>query len=180
MRKDAEGHRALLVTAATAVFAANGCGAPLEQVLTAAGLGRGTLYRHFPTREALILAVLTSELDRMAVFVDERKDSRSLLRDFLGQNAAVASMAISAMQALGESKTIELLKPLSRKAKRLYQTVADRALVTGEARPPFGEQDLKLILRMIVAAGSQETNVKDRARMVARGLDITLAGLAAL
>jgi AcrR family transcriptional regulator len=180
VRKDAEEHRAALVVAATDVFARSGCAAPLEQVLNEAGLGRGTLYRHFPTREALIVAVLTSELDRMAAFVDERRNSRMLLREFLEQNTAVANMAVSAMRLLGEGRVTELLKPLNRKAKALHQKVANHAIATGEVRPPFGEKQIKLILRMSVAAGSQETDEKERKRMTVMGLDIVLAGMSAL
>src|SRR5689334_13936227 len=50
MRADAQRSRAKLLTAATAAFAERGADAPLEDIAKRAGVGIGTLYRHFPTR----------------------------------------------------------------------------------------------------------------------------------
>jgi AcrR family transcriptional regulator len=66
-RADAQRNRDQLLRAAGAAFAAAGDGAgdtvPLEGIARAAGVGIGTLYRHFPTREALVEAVYAAELD---------------------------------------------------------------------------------------------------------------------
>jgi len=59
-------NRERLLVAAAAVFAAGGPGASLEAVARKAGLGIGTLYRHFPTREALFQAVYRHEVDELA------------------------------------------------------------------------------------------------------------------
>ena len=50
LRADARENRARLITAATAAFADKGADAPLEDIARRAGVGIGTLYRHFPTR----------------------------------------------------------------------------------------------------------------------------------
>lgn len=57
-RTDARRNRERLVTAATAVFAEAGVDAPLDSVARRAGVGNATMYRNFPTREALLEAVL--------------------------------------------------------------------------------------------------------------------------
>lgn len=62
-RADARRNREKLLTAARAVFAAADGAVPLEAVAREAGVGIGTLYRHFPTREALVEAVYGAELD---------------------------------------------------------------------------------------------------------------------
>jgi AcrR family transcriptional regulator len=54
LRADAERNRQLLLDAAMAAFAAQGAAASLEEIARSAGVGIGTLYRHFPTRDALI------------------------------------------------------------------------------------------------------------------------------
>lgn len=68
LRADARRNRAKVLDAAEAVFAAKGTGAPTEEVARAAGVGVGTVFRHFPTKEALLEAVLYARLHR---FVDE-------------------------------------------------------------------------------------------------------------
>ncbi|MBY8888428.1 TetR/AcrR family transcriptional regulator [Streptomyces sp. PTM05] len=62
-RADALRNRDKLVAAARAAFTASGDTTPLEAVARDAGVGIGTLYRHFPTREALVEAVYAAELD---------------------------------------------------------------------------------------------------------------------
>jgi AcrR family transcriptional regulator len=65
MRADARRNRDKLVAAALQLFTENGTDVALEAVAQKAGVGVGTLYRHFPTREALIEAVYLNELDRL-------------------------------------------------------------------------------------------------------------------
>jgi AcrR family transcriptional regulator len=62
-RSDALRNREKLLHAARDAFTASGDTAPLESIARAAGVGIGTLYRHFPTREALVEAVYAAELD---------------------------------------------------------------------------------------------------------------------
>lgn len=62
-RADAARNREKLLDAARAAFTAYGHTAPLDGIARDAGLGIGTLYRHFPTREALVEAVYAAELD---------------------------------------------------------------------------------------------------------------------
>src|SRR5256886_4976703 len=60
LRADARQNHARLITAATAAFAERGADAPLEDIARRAGVGIGTLYRHFPTRLDLQAAVFRS------------------------------------------------------------------------------------------------------------------------
>lgn len=64
-RADSLRNRDLLLVAARDVFTAGGPGASLEAVAKRAGVGIGTLYRHFPTREALFQAVYRREVDQL-------------------------------------------------------------------------------------------------------------------
>ena len=65
MRADAQRNREQLLAAAVAAFAADGPEITLESIARSAGVGIGTLYRHFPSREALIDAAYRSELARL-------------------------------------------------------------------------------------------------------------------
>lgn len=66
LRADARRNRDHLITVARAAFAAADDTVPLEGIARDAGVGIGTLYRHFPTREALVEAVYAAELDDVA------------------------------------------------------------------------------------------------------------------
>jgi AcrR family transcriptional regulator len=65
LRADAQRNRDQLLAAAVAAFSGSGPQASLESIARAAGVGIGTLYRHFPRREALIDAAYRSELARL-------------------------------------------------------------------------------------------------------------------
>ncbi|GAA2302909.1 TetR/AcrR family transcriptional regulator [Streptomyces kunmingensis] len=81
-RADARRNREKLLTAARTVFASTNEGAPLEAIAREAGVGIGTLYRHFPTREALVEALYSAELDAVV-------DSAPVLLDELPPEAAL-------------------------------------------------------------------------------------------
>jgi AcrR family transcriptional regulator len=70
-RADAVRNRDLLIAAAADAFAAHGADVPLEDIARNAGVGIGTLYRHFPTREPLVEAVYRREVDVLCTSADE-------------------------------------------------------------------------------------------------------------
>jgi AcrR family transcriptional regulator len=65
-RADAQRNRVRLLETAKMAFAAKGSDASLDEISRAAGVGIGTLYRHFPTRDALIEAVYRNETEQLA------------------------------------------------------------------------------------------------------------------
>jgi AcrR family transcriptional regulator len=71
LRADARENREKLLRAASSRFASDGSDVALETIARAAGVGIGTLYRHFPTRQALIEAVYRNEVDRLCASAGE-------------------------------------------------------------------------------------------------------------
>jgi AcrR family transcriptional regulator len=65
-RADAQRNRARLLEAAESVFAAEGISVPVDLIAEKAGVGVGTLYRHFPTKEKLFEAILIGRIDEIA------------------------------------------------------------------------------------------------------------------
>jgi len=65
LRADAARNRARLLEAATRLFAERGSGTSLEDVARAAGVGIGTLYRHFPTRDDLVAGVYQAQVEAL-------------------------------------------------------------------------------------------------------------------
>src|SRR6201997_1920406 len=72
-RADAARNRERLLEAAKAVFSAGGPDASLEAVARRADVGIGTLYRHFPTREALFEAVYRREVEQLGELAEQLK-----------------------------------------------------------------------------------------------------------
>ena len=65
-RKDARRNKEALLDAAAAVFVTSGVEAPVRDIAAEAGVGLGTIYRHFPTRADLIIAVYRHQVDACA------------------------------------------------------------------------------------------------------------------
>ena len=86
LRKDAARNRSALLAAAKDVFAAEGIDVRVEEIARHAGLGVGTLYRHFPTKDALVLAIFEErleEFERIAAAALEGPDAAGAVRRFL-------------------------------------------------------------------------------------------------
>ncbi|WP_181807384.1 TetR/AcrR family transcriptional regulator [Streptomyces shenzhenensis] len=92
VRAHARRNREKLVAAALAEFTRTGKDVPLDSIARAAGVGIGTLYRHFPTRDALVLAAYEHEVDQVCA---EAKDLLAALppdralREFMGRLASL-------------------------------------------------------------------------------------------
>ena len=74
LRRDAAANRERVLTAAAEVFHEHGLGAGLEDVARRAGVGVATVYRRFPSREALLEALLS---DLLQVYLDEAEQARA-------------------------------------------------------------------------------------------------------
>src|SRR3984957_7451900 len=74
MRADAERNKKLIVQAAREVFAAAGLAALIDEIAQRAGVGVGTLYRHFPTKEALFEAIVIEQVEELV------EEARRLIR----------------------------------------------------------------------------------------------------
>jgi AcrR family transcriptional regulator len=95
LRADAVKNRARILEAAEDVFATEGVSVPIDVVAERAGLGVGTLYRHFPTKEALYEAIVATRLDLLLETVrtlggadDAGEALFSFLREFAGHASA--------------------------------------------------------------------------------------------
>jgi AcrR family transcriptional regulator len=133
-RADAVRNRDLLLSAAAAAFAARGADVPLEDIARAAGVGIGTLYRHFPTRDALVEAVYRYEVDVLC----ERADQ--LLEEMPPDQALAEWMQLFVRHVATKKGMLSALKPLlssnpsfSDQTKGRAQAAATKLLNAGVA-----------------------------------------------
>ena len=96
MRADAARNRDKIIEAARVAFRSRGYDAPLDDIAKAAGVGAGTLYRHFPTRDSLVDAVMQAWVDRVQDAVGkvlaEGGTSRELLLRWFEQYVELISL----------------------------------------------------------------------------------------
>jgi AcrR family transcriptional regulator len=106
LRADARRNRERVLDVARAAFAADGLSVPLDEIARRADVGPGTLYRHFPTKEALVEAVVQDRLTRLASEGDALRDAADpgvAFFDFLDLLAAEAGLKRDLFEALASS-----------------------------------------------------------------------------
>ena len=177
MRADARRNRERLLAAATEAFAEHGAEAPLEDIAKRAGVGIGTLYRHFPTRQALLEAVYRDQVDGMRAKADEllASDSPSgALAEWLHALSAFSSTKRSLTAALLETlgKDSELLSACSAVIYGAADELLIRAKEAGAVRPDADARDLmRLVHAVNIAAQHTPTDPGQRDRLIGIILD---------
>jgi AcrR family transcriptional regulator len=146
-RFDAVRNRERVLEAAKAVFSTGGPDASLEAVARSAGVGIGTLYRHFPTREALFEAVYRREVQQLADLAEQLKqeaDPVDALRHWMRSNVqfVATKKGMSAALALAAYKNPELYSYSFDRLTRAVRGLLDRAIATGEIRADISPEDL--------------------------------------
>jgi AcrR family transcriptional regulator len=146
-RADAVRNRERVLEAAKVVFSAGGPDASLEAVAQTAGVGIGTLYRHFPTREALFEAVYRREVQQLADLAEQLKYKAKpveALRQWMRSNVrfVATKKGMSAALALAAYKNSELYSYSFDQLTRAVGALLDRAIASGEIRDDISPADL--------------------------------------
>ncbi len=160
------------------VLGAGGPRASLEEVARQAGVGIGTLYRHFPTREALFEAVYRREVEQLVELASELAgcpDPIAALRCWLRANVefVATKKGMAAALAIATHGSNALSTYTAEKLTGAVGSLMNRAIAGGEMRNDVGPGDL---LRMLVALcyGSDAAGWQDN---VLRLLDVFVDGL---
>ncbi|HUA77756.1 MAG TPA: helix-turn-helix domain-containing protein [Acetobacteraceae bacterium] len=151
-RADALRNRERLLAAAKSVFSSGGPEASLEAVAKRAGLGIGTLYRHFPTREALFEAVYRREVEQLAELAEELKRNAApveALRRWLHANVefVATKKGMAAALALAAHAPPELTSYSFERLTNAVKMLLDRAIAAHEIRADIRPED---ILRALI------------------------------
>ncbi len=176
-RADAQRNRARILEVAKQQFTRVGANASLEDIARKAGVGPGTLYRHFPAREDLLVAVYRSEMEELAA-------SERTLADTMSPVEALRAWLLLLVDAL-ETKHIiapvlselvgdpqKVFKAFHGQIHEALRTLVKRAVNSGDIRKDLDPIDL---LRAIIGVAnvSASPNWRQSAR---RLVDILIAG----
>jgi AcrR family transcriptional regulator len=139
LRADAERNREHVLHIAQEVFASEGLAVPIDEIAKRAGLGVGTLYRHFPTKEALFLAIVVDRMERLVADACElarAPDAGEAFFGFLSRIVHEGSAKKDFMEALSSTgadlgRTLAGIKGSFREA---LATLLKRAQASGAVR----------------------------------------------
>ncbi|MEU2658287.1 helix-turn-helix domain-containing protein [Streptomyces sp. NPDC007325] len=160
-RADARLNRERLVAAARDVFAASGPGASLNEIARRAGVGPGTLYRHFPHRSALLAAVLADRIETLGAHAERLLASEDAddalarwLRAFLAHARVNQGMGGA---LLVESPDASLGFDCHRRILDMATGLLDRAQRHGTVRADLSADDLlQLVIGIALSTAHTE------------------------
>ena len=170
-RADAQRNGGSLLEAAAAVFAASGVDAPVRDIAERAGVGVGTVYRHFPQRAELVAAVFRREIDACAdaapVFAGEHPPFEALARwlqryaDFIAAKRGLAKALHS-----GDPTFDTLPAYFDERLRPALRGLLAAAVSAGEVRTDIGaEVLLHAVARLCISASDHDDG--ESRRMVA-------------
>jgi AcrR family transcriptional regulator len=176
-RADAQRNRARLLDMAKQEFTRSGANARLEDIANHAGVGPGTLYRHFPTREALLQAVYQSELERLAAAEQQFANTlapidalRRWLLLFVDAIAAKALIAPALNSLVGDHKKV--FEAAYARMHDAMRSLVKRAIHSGDIREDVDPIDF---LRALVGVANVATS-PDWQQSARRLVDILILG----
>jgi len=179
LRRDAELNRQRIIEAAREVFAARGVAATFDDVAHRAGVGIGTVYRRFPTKEALLEVALDEQLEQHVRLAEEA------LRAPTGWDGLVAFLRETARLhaadrglrdlALGAEIGARHFEQVRDRVVPLIGAVIDRARAEGSLRPDVTVEDLPLLMMMVSEVAHHSHAVRPDA--YGRYLQVILDGL---
>jgi len=176
-RTDAQRNRERILEAAKEAFTRHGANASLDDIAKEAGVGAGTLYRHFPTRDALIEAVYRTEVERLAAA--ERKFTetmppvealRAWMLLFVDYIAAKHIIAPALNTFVGGAS--KLYEGSRAQIQGAIDALVKRAIKSGDIRKDLDPFDL---LRALVGV-SNVASAPDWQQSARRLVDILLTG----
>jgi len=176
LRSDAKRNREILIDTASKVFAERGVDTSLEDIARQAGVGIGTLYRHFPTRHDLIEAVYRQEVEVLCSGIDEllatQPADRALaewMERFI-RHVAVKRGLVGAMKSVVSADS-EIFAYTHKLVVDTVTTLVDAAVAAGTIKPDTDPMDLLRGLGGFCQANEQP-DWQDRAiRLVALLMD---------
>lgn len=179
LRADAARNRARVLDVAYETFAAEGLAVPIDAIARRAGVGAGTVYRHFPTKEALFTAVIEDRMQRMVddarALLESEGPGEALfafLRSLVLQWGAADRGLVDALAGYGID--IACAAPQAEDAfKAMLSELLRAAQEAGTARRDIDMRDVKAIL-----VGCQAMQAYDSA-LAERATDVVIDGLRA-
>lgn len=179
-RADSLRNREQLLAAAKAAFAEAGPDVALEEVARRAGVGIGTLYRHFPSREALLAAVYQREVEQLTASADRLLAQRPPLEAFeawlrlLVDYIATKRVVAPALQAASDEGA-KLYAASGTPVADAMDRMAAALIASGAVRAGIEPEDLLRIV-MGLAQGYERPDWAPSAR---RLIGVVVAGLRA-
>ncbi|HTX29942.1 MAG TPA: TetR family transcriptional regulator [Solirubrobacteraceae bacterium] len=179
LRADARRNRERLIEAAQTLFRERGLDVSVAEIAEAAGVGRGTLFRNFASKEDLIEAIVAERMYEAAAYGDEllqAEDPGAALFDFLAHMVGTQQLDRALFEALDETWLgKDVIRPAHHAVLDVVERLLARAQEAGAVRGDVGAMDILMMFKGACAAAASYAQVDPAA--MERHLDLIRASV---
>lgn len=179
LRADARRNRRRLLEAAQTLFRERGLDVSVAEIAEAAGVGRGTLFRNFASKEDLIEAIVAERMYEAAVYGEQLLDAENpgdALFDFLAHMVGRQQLDRALFEAIDETwLSKEVIRPAHTAVFGVLERLLARAQEAGAVRGDVGAVDLLMLFKGACHAASAYAHVEPAA--LERHLDLIRASV---
>ncbi|MFB4298144.1 TetR/AcrR family transcriptional regulator [Actinomadura sp. NTSP31] len=172
-RADAQRNRDLILATAKKVFAERGASAPLDDIARHAGVGNATLYRHFPTRRDLLIAVYADEVADLTAKAGKLLSHPSpadAVFTWLGAFIAHIADKSDLAHAIPEEGRSPLFAEWHEAMRSTLSSLLLRAQQSGAIRPGTSDTDLLALANGIALAGADPAQTERLLQLAREGV----------
>jgi AcrR family transcriptional regulator len=173
-RSDARANRAILMDTAVRLYGERGLDVTSDEIAKGSGVGRATFYRHFPSRDALWMALLNRMFEQGDEVVRSLADSPERFFDLFEAWIRIQADNMSIIELTSPTWSDEYLKDLNDRFDSVFRESLNDAKSAGLVPADISLRDVRVLVMMIGSLNRRSASEADRAR--ATEFALTLLG----
>jgi len=177
LRSDAQANREALIQAAAICFEREGLSVALEKIISKAGVGRGTFYRHFNDRTDLLVAVLNNEMDPLADAIAPDMSLPQAIEAICLVGSRLSALVRRVSSDFAGLEPRPELFAIGKRFERMLEPGLERSRAAGEISQSTTIETAALAAQMVNHALLPNLSDEEKRVSISRGLAIVMNGL---
>jgi AcrR family transcriptional regulator len=176
LRADAQRNLERVLDSAAALFAERGCDVSVDEIARQAGVGHATVFRRFPTKDALIAAVVSKQIRELVVFVEEaleEPDAGDAFRAFVWHAGELHARNRGLQEGFSRSVDMSDIAEAKAELNGLVDQLIERAQEAGALRPDIAADDVSTLVGSAIRGASDSPDTE----LWRRYVEVVLDGL---
>jgi AcrR family transcriptional regulator len=176
LRADAQRNLERVLDAAAVLFAERGCGVSVDEIAARAGVGHATVFRRFPTKDALIAAVVARQIADLTAFVEQslgEEDPEDAFRGFVWHAAELHARDRALYEGFSRCACDSDVAQAKTELTAQVELLIERARAAGALRPDISADDVSALIGSAIRSSVDAADPK----LWRRYVEVVLDGL---
>ena len=174
LRADAQRNLERVLDSAAALFAERGCDVSVDEIARQAGVGHATVFRRFPTKDALIAAVVSKQIHELAAYVEQalvQEDAGEAFRAFVWHAGELHARDRGLHEGFSRCGEVGEIAAAKAELNGLIELLIERAQKAGALRPDISADDVSTLVGSAIRGASNSPDPEVWRRYVEVVLD---------